>query len=247
MNLARGESEVDQFFSRPLSSYLGRGPHLTIEIDDDAPSVWTPAVDVSETDGEYLVRADRLAVKQNDVSVTIDDDVLTIAGERKFEKAEQSEKVHRRESLRGELETRQLESWEDEGGQMPAVCAPMPILIIDNDVNSASSLELMLHGAGHPETRVAHSGHAALALAAVFEPSVILLEVDLLDVDGYELAQMLRERARTRKLRLIALTTSREHEGRELARVAGFERYLLKPVSALDLSNLLKMPGRPAP
>jgi CheY-like chemotaxis protein len=45
-------------------------------------------------------------------------------------------------------------------------------------------------------------------------------------------------------LRLIALTTSREHQGRELARVAGFERYLLKPVVALDLWNLLRMPSR---
>ena len=141
-------------------------------------------------------------------------------------------------------ETRQLESWEDEGGQMPAVSAPVPILIVDNDVHSASSLELMLHAGGYPETRVAYSGHAALAIAAVFKPSVVLLEVDLLDVNGYELAQMLRERARTRNLRLIALTTSREHEGRELARVAGFERYLLKPIAALDLSNLLKMPSR---
>jgi CheY-like chemotaxis protein len=249
MNLVRWDplSEVDQVISRPISSYLGRGPRLTTETDDDAPSVWTPTLDVSETDGEYLARADRPTVKKNDVSVTIDNDVLTIAGERKFEKAEQSEKVHRRESLRGKLETRQLQSWEDEDGQMPAISAPVPILIVDNDVDSAASLELMLHAAGHPETRVADSGHAALAIAAVFEPSVILLEVDLLDFNGYELAQMLRERARTRKLRLIALTTSREHEGRELARVAGFERYLLKPVSALDLSNLLKIPGRPAP
>lgn len=240
---------------------------------------------VRETDGEHLVRAERPAV---DVSVSIDDGVLPAAGERRFEKAEQSEKVHRRESLRStssrglalperrmpgettswrrisdgardgedagdraagslnERHTRRLESREAEGGRMPAVSAPVPILIIDNDVHSASSLELMLHAAGHPETRVAYSGHAALAIAAVFEPSVILLEVDLLDVDGYELAQMLRERARTLKPRLIALTTSREHEGRELARVAGFERYLLKPVAALDLSNLLERPERPA-
>lgn len=131
-------------------------------------------------------------------------------------------------------------------GDLPAVSTPVPILIIDNDVNSASSLELMLHAAGHSETRVAHSGHAALAIAAVFAPTVILLEVDHLDVNGYELAQTLRDRARTRKLRLIALTTSRAHDGRELARVAGFERYLLKPVAASDLSSLLKMPGRSA-
>lgn len=134
---------------------------------------------VRETDGEYLAGVDLPAV---DASLTIDDGVPATAGERRFEKAEQSEKVLRRESLRGvcagglslqehrmrgqttglrrisdrarkgatgsldERETRQLESWEDEGGQMPEVSAPVPILIIDNDVNSASSLENPLHG-----------------------------------------------------------------------------------------------------
>ena len=185
---------------------------------------------VRETDGEYLVRADPPPA---DVSVSIGNAVPTLADERRFEKAEQSEKVHRRESVRI-------------SDQVPAVSAAVPILIIDKDVNSASSLELMLHAAGYPDTRVACSGHAALAIAAAFEPSVILLEVDLLDVNGYELAKTLRERAPTRQLRLIALTTSREHEGRELARVAGFERYLLKPVAAQDLANLLNTAGRPA-
>jgi len=194
---------------------------------------------VRETDGEYLVPADLPAV---DASVRIDTGVPALAGERRFEEAEQSEKVYRRESMRGSF-PRNL-ALQDEGGEMPAVSTPEPILIIDHDVNSACSLELMLHAAGYSETRVAHSGEAALAIAAVFEPSVILLEVDLLDVNGYELAQTLRERARTRKLRLIALTTSREHQDRELARVASFERYLLKPVAAADLRRLLKPPVR---
>lgn len=103
MNLVRWDPlyEMDQFFSRPLSSYMGLRPRLTTETDDDAPSAWTPTLDVSETEGEFLIRADLPSVKKDDVSVTIDDDVLTIAGERKFEKVEPSEKVHRRESLRG--------------------------------------------------------------------------------------------------------------------------------------------------
>ena len=70
---------------------------------------------------------------------------------------------------------------------------------------------------------------------------MVLLEVDLLDINGYALAQMLRAHAQTQSVRLIALTMSREHEGRELARVAGFERYLLKPVAAQDLADLLQM------
>ncbi len=118
---------------------------------------------------------------------------------------------------------------------------PARILIVDNDMGSSESLERMLHASGYSETRVAYSGHAALAIAAEFRPTVVLLEVDLLDMNGYEVARLLREHAQTDELRLIALTSSREHTGRELARVAGFERYLLKPVVALDLSQLLQM------
>ena len=68
---------------------------------------------------------------------------------------------------------------------------------------------------------------------------MVLLELGLLDMSGYEVARMLRERAQSHDLRLIAMTSSREHAGRELARVAGFERYLLKPVAAPDLAGLI--------
>jgi CheY-like chemotaxis protein len=118
---------------------------------------------------------------------------------------------------------------------------PVRILIVDDDISSSDSLERMLHASGYSETRVAYSGHAALAIAAEFQPSVVLLELNLLDMSGYEVARLLREHAQSHELRLIALTSSREHAGRELARVAGFERYLLKPVAALDLSGLLQL------
>ena len=102
----------------------------------------------------------------------------------------------------------------------------------------------MLHASGYSETRVAYSGHAALAIAADFQPTIVLLELSLLDISGYEVARMLRERAQSHDLRLIALTSSREHAGRELARVAGFERYLLKPVVAPDLARVFADAGR---
>ncbi len=56
-------------------------------------------------------------------------------------------------------------------------------------------------------------------------------------MDSNELAQLLRERAALHHLRLIAMTSSRQHVGREVARNAGFERYLLKPIAAADLSG----------
>jgi HSP20 family protein len=79
---------------------MGRWQRLAADTADGEPA-WTPTLDVSETDSEYVVRADLPAVRREDVSVTIDNDALTIAGERKFDKEEKSEKVHRRESCRG--------------------------------------------------------------------------------------------------------------------------------------------------
>jgi len=136
----------------------------------------------------------------------------------------------------------QLEAWEDEGGSTAAAAGdPMKILIVDNDMSAADALEVMAHELGYPQTRVAYSGREALLIAGRFQPHVVLLEVNLLDISGYDVARLLYETSHDRDLRLIAPTASREHAGRELARAAGFERYLLKPVVAEDLAALLQM------
>jgi HSP20 family protein len=102
MNLVRWDAirEMDQFFARPLGSFMGRWQRLPADTDN-AESAWTPTLDVSETDSEYVVRADLPAVKKEDVSVTVDQDAVTIAGERRFDKEEKSERVHRRECFHG--------------------------------------------------------------------------------------------------------------------------------------------------
>lgn len=142
-------------------------------------------------------------------------------------------------------ESQQVAAWENEGGQSALPTEPLRILIVDDDIESSSALELMLDALGHAETRVAYSGHAALAIAAAFQPTLVLLELGLLDMSGYEVGLMLRERAQSHDLRLIALTSRREHADRELPRVAGFERYLLKPVVASDLAALIADARRP--
>ena len=145
-------------------------------------------------------------------------------------------------------EQEQLETWEDEGGRSELSTDPARILIVDSDITSSDSLELMLRASGYWQTHVAYSGHAALAMAAEFQPSVVLLDLNLLDMSGFEVARLLREQAPGHHLRLIALTPSRDHTDRELARVAGFERYLLKPVAAEELGGLLQgdRPNHPA-
>ena len=143
-------------------------------------------------------------------------------------------------SSRQANEAQQVATWENEGGRSALPTNTVRILIVDDDIESSTSLELMLRTLGYSEIRVAYSGHAALAIATDFHPSMVLLELDLLDISGYELARILRERAKSHDLRLIALTSSREQAGSERARSGGFERnLLLKPVGALDLVGLI--------
>jgi CheY-like chemotaxis protein len=120
--------------------------------------------------------------------------------------------------------------------------APHRILIVDDDAESADSLAMLLQAPGHRETRVAYSAGAALALAVEFQPTIVFLDVELPDMSGYEVARRLHQHPRLQNRRLIALTDSGEHPGRELAREAGFERYLLKPVTGVALEELLSMP-----
>ena len=76
-----------------------------------------------------------------------------------------------------------------------AYLEPMRILIVDNNISTADSVELMLHASGYLRTRVAYSGHAAQAIAAEFQPDVMLLEINLPDRSGHEVAQSLLEHA----------------------------------------------------
>jgi CheY-like chemotaxis protein len=112
------------------------------------------------------------------------------------------------------------------------------ILIVDDDVDAAVALASLLHSAGHGEARVAYTGATALALAVEFVPTVLLLDLDLPDMSGYDVARHLSQHPQLQNLRLIALTASSEHPGRELAREAGIERYLIKPVGSADLAEL---------
>lgn len=116
---------------------------------------------------------------------------------------------------------------------------PLRVLVIDNDMRAADFLEVLLHANGFLQTRVAYTAHAALAMAADFRPGVVFVELDMRDIGSYQLAQTLRERAQLQRVRLIAVTESRAHAGRDIARGAGFERYLLKPVTSAGLAACL--------
>ena len=92
MNLLRWEPfrESDEFFRRMPA--FGRWPKMPDEYE------WSPTADISETEKEYLVKADLPGVKREDVHITLENGVITLAGERRQSKEEKSEKSHRVES-----------------------------------------------------------------------------------------------------------------------------------------------------
>ncbi len=117
---------------------------------------------------------------------------------------------------------------------------PSRILIVDDDVALAQSLERMIGAAGAYETRMVHCAADAVAAAVEFPPAIIFLDIELPDMSGYEVAKLLHQHAHLQATRLIALTDSIEHPAREDARAAGFERYLVKPVTAVELQKVLR-------
>jgi CheY-like chemotaxis protein len=114
------------------------------------------------------------------------------------------------------------------------------ILIVDDDVALAKSLAAMLEEAGAIETRTVHCAADAVAAAVEHAPAIVFLDIELPDMSGYEVAKLLHQHAHLQATRLIALTDNIEHPGREEARAAGFERYLVKPVTLAELQKVLR-------
>ena len=112
------------------------------------------------------------------------------------------------------------------------------ILVVDDNLDAARSMELLLRTAGH-EVSVAHTGPAALEAVVAQHPDVLLLDIGLPEMDGYEVARRIRERPSGRDILLIALTGWGQPEDRQRAVDAGFDHHLTKPVDHAVLRKLL--------
>ena len=94
-------ADMDTLLNRLMSRTPGSWPRFAVD-DDGGPKLqWSPSADISETEGEYLVRAELPAVKKEDVKVTVDSGMITIEGERRQRKEEKNERFHRVESVSG--------------------------------------------------------------------------------------------------------------------------------------------------
>ena len=122
--------------------------------------------------------------------------------------------------------------------ELPVGMAPRSILVVDDNVDAASSLAMLLRMAGH-EVSVAHEGGQALESVAGKAPDIILLDIGLPGMNGYEVARHLRARPDGQSVRIIALTGYGQEEDRRRSQEAGFDGHLVKPVMPADLFGVI--------
>jgi CheY-like chemotaxis protein len=115
---------------------------------------------------------------------------------------------------------------------------PRRVLIVDDNEDAANSLAMILNLGGH-ETASVYTAVDALQRAASFRPDVVLLDIGLPGMDGYEVAQKLRELPGLRDIRLVAVTGYGRSDDRIRARDAGFDDHLTKPVEFAALERTL--------
>jgi signal transduction histidine kinase/CheY-like chemotaxis protein len=112
------------------------------------------------------------------------------------------------------------------------------ILVADDNRDAARSLALMLSMEGH-EVRTAYDGVEALQISEEFQPEVVLLDIGMPKLDGYETACRLRQRPGGQSLLLIAQTGWDQEDDKQRAQRAGFDRHLVKPLDPDALNQVL--------
>jgi CheY-like chemotaxis protein len=126
----------------------------------------------------------------------------------------------------------------------PAVAAhhPARVLMVEDNPDAAETLVMILELLGH-HVRVVHDGLAALDAARANVPDIMLVDIGLPGIDGYEVAQRIRRDAALKHIVLVALTGYGRPEDKELAIAAGFDYHLVKPVDVDALGALVAKLG----
>lgn len=112
------------------------------------------------------------------------------------------------------------------------------ILVVDDNHDSALSLAMVLTIMGH-ETRTAHDGETAVATAETFQPEVVLLDIGLPKLNGYEVAQRIRESDWGAAMFLIAVTGWGQAEDRARSAEVGLNMHMVKPVEPAAIQAVL--------
>ncbi|MCK9686147.1 response regulator [Scleromatobacter humisilvae] len=123
--------------------------------------------------------------------------------------------------------------------QLPAATVARRILVVDDNVDVVETTTMLLSLSGH-QVRSAKDGLQALHIATEFRPDVVLLDIGLPLMDGYEVARRLRQTPQTAGALLIALTGYGQQGDRQRGRDAGFDGHMLKPVDPHALAKMIE-------
>jgi PAS domain S-box-containing protein len=116
----------------------------------------------------------------------------------------------------------------------PAALRARRVLVVDDNHDAADSLGMVLQGLG-AEVRVTYGGAEALAALETWQPEVVLLDIGMPEMDGYELTRRIREQFPDQHPRLVAVTGWGQEDARQRVQTAGFDHHLVKPVEVDDL------------
>ena len=113
------------------------------------------------------------------------------------------------------------------------------VLVVDDNVDAAEALGLLLQATGH-DARMAYDGVSAVIVALEFRPNVVLLDIGLPGLDGYEVAKRLRQDASLDGVVLIAITGCGQETVKQRTHEAEFDRHFVKLVDPQALMKLLR-------
>ena len=136
------------------------------------------------------------------------------------------------------LTAQRVVTTDDAGSDHRPVMQPCRILVADDNHDAAESLTLQLQLAGH-EVKMVHDGLEALDVAKAFEPHIVLLDLGMPRLDGYETARRMRLHSWGKRATLIAVTGWGQQQDRQRTSQAGFDVHLVKPVSEAQLFRAL--------
>jgi signal transduction histidine kinase len=115
---------------------------------------------------------------------------------------------------------------------------PRRVLVVDDNEDAANTMAMILKLEGH-EIETAYSGVQALACMDEFKPEVVLLDIGLPGLDGFQVAKRIRAQPKYQRTRLLAMTGYGQEADRQRTREAGFSGHLVKPVDFADLKRML--------
>lgn len=118
------------------------------------------------------------------------------------------------------------------------------LLIVDDNEDLAKGLAIYLSEKSGHEVRVAHTGESGIETACAFKPDVVLLDIGLPDIDGYEVARRMRAEGLLQDVPLIGISGFSTAADKRRARSAGFDRYFVKPIAFDKLNDVLAGPIR---